>query len=431
MPQLTPPSSETPSSRISQDGLEWEATLFGLKPRWTREPSLEVIESIAREHLSIPAADRCEIVFHAKGGFHKLFRVIPGGGVGSGYIMRVALPVDPHYKTSSEVATMEYIRSLTTIPIPKVVAHDSSNFNALGFEWILMEFMPGATLRERWKDLPMTTKECLVRQLARFQAQLFAEQHQEIGNVYRARCSTTQSPYYLGRIVTHGFFWGDHVHDTVPRGPFKDSHDWFSARLALKRLGLQRALESPDSDDDEREDASLGLSIVQKLLKLLPTVFPPDKPGPTFLFHDDLSLQNVLVDEHGVLTAVLDWECVSVLPLWCACKIPDLLRGGECDPPPPLDEVHHEPDGTVDSMYWDVLREFEKMKLRETFRDEMQRLCPEWVQVMDESGLQRDFDTAVTRLGEIWCKVINKWLETFENGNERWSLATSIETKFC
>ena len=42
----------------------------------------------------------------------------------------------------------------------------------------------------------------------------------------------------------------------------------------------------------------------------------------SMLFHDDLSQQNILVDDNGILAGVVDSECVSALPLWRACYYP-------------------------------------------------------------------------------------------------------------
>ncbi|KAI9832945.1 MAG: hypothetical protein M1826_000724 [Phylliscum demangeonii] len=414
---------------INQDGLDWEAGVFCHEPRWAREPSTEVIESLARKHLSIRAADRCDVVFHAEGDFHKLFRVIPGAGSGLEYIMRVALPLDPHRKTSSEVATMEYVRASTKIPIPNVVAYDSSNRNPLGFEWILMEFVHGTPLADRWRHLSMPTKEHLMRQLASYQAQLFAKPHREIGSIYRAPSwptpppSPSPSPYALGRLVHYDFFWRDRIHQTGPRGPFQNSHDWLSARLALLRLDQLRVLDSADSDDEELTKASVWLSVSQKLRKLLPRVFPPDsdQPEATFLSHD-LGMENILVDEDGKLTAVLDWERVSMLPAWRACKLPGLLRDWERHERPERAEYLQE-DGIVDELYWEHLLEFESTQLRKTFLDEMRRLCPEWVQVMERSEMQRDFDTAVSVLNPFDTLVYD-WAATVEDGTQRCSLGS-------
>lgn len=60
--------------------------------------------------------------------------------------MRVSLPVDPRHKTAGEVATLRWIRKRSEMPVPKVVAFDDSNANEIGFEWILMQRMPGISV---------------------------------------------------------------------------------------------------------------------------------------------------------------------------------------------------------------------------------------------------------------------------------------------
>ena len=56
--------------------------------------------------------------------------------------------MEPFYKTTSEVATLAYIRRYTTIPVPEVIAHCAIAEKELGFEWILMEKIHGVPLRE-------------------------------------------------------------------------------------------------------------------------------------------------------------------------------------------------------------------------------------------------------------------------------------------
>jgi len=53
-------------------------------------------------------------------------------------IARVARRFMPRRKTESEVATMEYIRSYTSIPVPDVYFYDSNPYNRLGGEYIIM-----------------------------------------------------------------------------------------------------------------------------------------------------------------------------------------------------------------------------------------------------------------------------------------------------
>ena len=98
----------------NQDGLEWIWRWSGPEPRWTKQPSVEAIESIVRKHLVMDGNVKCEVTYLAEGGFNKIFKIDTSY---SSFIFRVALPVDPGFKTRSEVATLEYIRQWTTIPV--------------------------------------------------------------------------------------------------------------------------------------------------------------------------------------------------------------------------------------------------------------------------------------------------------------------------
>ena len=53
-------------------------------------------------------------------------------------VARVARQFMPRLKTQSEVATMQYLREKTSIPVPDVYFYDSNPYNRLGGEYILM-----------------------------------------------------------------------------------------------------------------------------------------------------------------------------------------------------------------------------------------------------------------------------------------------------
>jgi hypothetical protein len=53
-------------------------------------------------------------------------------------VARVARRFMPRLKTQSEVATMQYLREKTCIPVPDVYFYDSNPYNRLGGEYILM-----------------------------------------------------------------------------------------------------------------------------------------------------------------------------------------------------------------------------------------------------------------------------------------------------
>ena len=53
-------------------------------------------------------------------------------------VARVARRFMPRLKTESEVATINYLRQNTSVPVPTIFHYDSNPYNRLGGEYILM-----------------------------------------------------------------------------------------------------------------------------------------------------------------------------------------------------------------------------------------------------------------------------------------------------
>jgi Ser/Thr protein kinase RdoA (MazF antagonist) len=109
---------------------------------------------------------------------------------------------------------------------------------------------------------------------------------------------------------------------------------------------LATSSRSGDEDLEELEDT---MFIISRLRSRLDQFFliNNQRPEPTMLFHDDLSRHNILVDENGLLTGVVDWECVSFLPLWIACQLPPFLQGKPLDEEPIKSTYQHDENGEV------------------------------------------------------------------------------------
>jgi len=100
------------------DGLEWKYRLFDVIASWAIEPDMAVAKEIAIRHLPVITSSY-EISFFSAGGFHKLFLLHPlddTRGTVQSFIMRVSLPVDPYFKTASEVAMQHSSSSRKTRP---------------------------------------------------------------------------------------------------------------------------------------------------------------------------------------------------------------------------------------------------------------------------------------------------------------------------
>lgn len=428
-------------SQGSQDGLAWEETFFSLIPRWTREPSIDAIERTCRQKLNIRTEDTCTVSFYASGAFNKLYLVTYGD---HSALMRVSLPVYPHAKTRSEAATLQWVRDNTKVPVPQVLAFEDSNDNEIGFEWILMDLMPGYPAHRRWRTMSMKQKEDFIIKVAEFQAELFCLGRPEsafsgIGTLHletKSQGSEAHSTSMIpGELVSHSFFMGDHLHYDVPRGPFDSSYDWLSSELKIIILEKETIIEKTE-DEDDKEDAEEILTSARKLLALLPTIFPPTQSGTerTVICHDDLNLWNILVDSQGSITAVVDWECVSALPIWIATRMPRFLIDQSREEEPERDiymnetakEAAEQQEKSKDpnyldnegknDLYWIHRMEWEVTQLRKIYSTKLRELWPEWP--LEESHLKVDFHEAVEQCAAgVFLKRVDRWVDSIERGH--------------
>ncbi len=406
-----------------QDSLKWVQKTFSLEPQWTTDVDPKSIKQVIG---SIYSTQTVQVSFLAQGALNKLYDIRTDNDT---LVMRVSLPVDPQWKTISEVATMEWIRLNTALPVPKIFAHQASQENAIGFEWILMAKVPGKTLADAWRSIPWEAKEQLVQQLAIYSSTLFKKQLRNIGNIY---ASSGSEPFRndtlpeVKRIVSMQFFWGDHIQQDVPRGPFRSSKDWIAARLSFNEHDCKSTLANSQNEDD-REDAERTLKIIRRLKTYLDKVYPDSGRNSelSILHHDDLSNHNIMVDHNGKLTGVVDWECVSAVPLWKACDYPSFLEGPIREEKPDEKKFRRDEPG---SLCWERLMEYELTVLRRCFINEMQRLEPGWIKIFESSKMQRDFDMAVRNCdNEFLASSINEWINDIASGKEIVGLRDRID----
>ncbi|KAK1775986.1 kinase-like domain-containing protein [Copromyces sp. CBS 386.78] len=414
-----------PLQEAELEGLEWVQTTFSLEPRWTIDPD---INSIGRTIKSLLQGQEPVVSFLTQGAFNKIYDVTAEG---QALILRVSLPVDPGHKTLSEVATIDWTQRHTSLPVPKLIAHDATRATPIGFEWILMRKLPGKTLADAWKDMKFSAKEQLVKQIASYYADMFDNQLRGIGNIYPDSLSPLQNdaPPAVGRMVSMQFFWGDHIQQDVPRGPFQSSAEWITSCLSLSEHDFRSTLASYEGRDgltsdeeDEVEDTQRTLDIITRLKSSVNNFFPDCGQDSEFsmLLHDDLSQHNILVDQDGRLTGVVDWECVSALPLWKACGYPSFLQGPPREEAPDRATYRHNGDGEPDSLYWEHVEEYELTKLRCYFLSEMRRLKPKWIEVFDSAVSKRDFYLAVQNCGsEFHNGDIINWLDDIGMGHRK------------
>jgi len=397
------------------------------------DPDISIIESLSRHHLQIPAEHHLNVTFFAEGAFNKLYTIATSDGdsVESQlpYVFRVTLPVEPFYKTASEVATLSYIREYTSVPIPRIVAHSSTTDNELGFEWILMEKIPGVSLKSIWREMDMESKERETRMIAGYVKQLHEQcSFDMIGNLYFSEDlldrtvhteSTMDDKFVIGPIVTAFMFAGGRKL-RLPRnlGPYPDDAEYMGA-LTYAEVEDMKYLQSPDTrahddfDEDVAKEAPEILEALRELQEIWRALFPsrPRVPPRQFaLTHHDLSPSNILVDPttHKI-TGIVDWECTGTRPGWEE-RYPVFLEGREIgEEPEPLSPGDED---VVRVEYWE---DWEKTALRRP-----------WDEELGDVGYG---DDDVDKMRLEWRRQLD-WLEVYVEKVMRWAKVGFTEWSF-
>ena len=419
-------------------------------PTWTVEPDSSAVEALAKPHTP-PGVKYTTSVF-AAGTFNKLFLLSPIKEYASSpcYIMRVALPVDPHFKTASEVATLRYLSTRTTIPVPHVIAYDASHENALGFEWILMTRLPGVPLKDLWSSPQLSWAERVqvIQTICGYIQQMQKYCFDKMGSLYlsdqihhslqhpHSRRATfiplkADPQFSIGPVVAIPFFYGNRIKLPSDRGPFSVSSEWISSLLKLQIASTahQKAnLPPKDSEEDPGYDSDISEldGIIQAASELLPLVqkfIGGTNDNEEFvLYHNDLSINNILIDPitHRI-TGVVDWECVSLQPTWKARRPPQLLYGPEIDaefyernfdgpiPNVPPPRVIDQDNGEA-LMASEMQEYMEQMLLRRVF-DSI--IPPDGRQ----ERLKRIFENKVGQVDVRWSWVV-RWIKDIKSGKD-------------
>lgn len=500
----TPASTATsfttlPYDENPQHGLGWERETFSLTPTWTVEPTIESIVETLKTRVG---RNTTYHVKHWRDGRYNKFYLVSFRGCH--FVLKITLPICPTLKTESEVATLEWVHHNTALPVPRVKYYDASRNNPIGFEWILMDRVEGVPLSECWGNIPDGSLERIVKQIAQYAAVAFKKQFSGgICNIYPAAPDSDSEDPQPGELVWMPFFWGERGYLGYPRGPFRDVRSWNESRLRFAYSNLATTMQFMRRSYDQRRDWKVGARMLQLINRVrllghalypeppvateakakkdsvreqqqtqdganygergtplsvplgptttatenIPGTEPEPKPERTMLWHDNLSLDNIFVDSSFVLTGILDWECVSCLPLPQACQLPAFLqlRGAADTERPyaaPTEDSYINDDFELPlparAAFRRDTRQYEISACRRVFLREMRRLSPGpggWLATYRRrrSADQRDFEAAVQNCdNEFAYERVERWVDALERGEAPGDISPRLHEKlYC
>lgn len=479
--------SGPPSDPLAQrEGkAEWvHGYFFKESPEWLVEPDMSLIKGIMEPHLEKHGFGTKDISveFFAGGALNKLYTITSTTTQPDQQhqcILRVTMPVVPWYKTESEVATTEYIRRHTNIPVPKIYAYDSSIDNKLGLEWIMMEKVKGQPLLHYWDvhthqvdRFDMATKLQIARTVAEWVHQLSKLTFDKIGSLY-IDWDTPNPTFKLGRVVDVDFFRGRRLAYKVFRGPFRDIEQYYHSvielqlqeihdpvqrtRLEARLLRIEQAKKAEeekarlekeavannpegeadkdaaqvgkkessridwdhvdDEDDWYREQDFTGIpKACHALLSVLPVILLRDPPAkePNTLYHFDISVRNVLLDDCGKLVGLVDWEIINTSPYENLRAYPGLLDndGYNITTLEPWDGGEKDKTRLSNELYQ------VQTLLGKEFRKYLEDKASPWLRAFAEPSPERS--QLMTRVHEIpwYQRTMEDWAQHIEAGEE-------------
>ncbi|KAG9035514.1 hypothetical protein FRB95_011220 [Tulasnella sp. JGI-2019a] len=212
------------------------------------------------------------ITFLSSGTFHKAFLVTLADE--REIVARIARRYMPKLKTESEVATINYIRQHTDIPVPVIYHFDTNPYNRLGGEYILMSKAPGVPLHRAYHQFTPDTLRSFLTNLAKVIITLYSHRFPMIGSLYQtaSNASSQFAPtphgykFRVGPIISWPFFGGGRGERTdIPRGPWATEKEYLQACAereiqTVKREGEGRLnphkphLPPPDEDSSSEDE---------------------------------------------------------------------------------------------------------------------------------------------------------------------------------
>ncbi|CAH0042635.1 unnamed protein product [Clonostachys rhizophaga] len=457
-------------------------------PIWPSDPEISIISEIAASVLGLPT-DSLSVRFLDDGAYHKVYDISQTNisPTSVAYLFRVAVAVDPVHKMESEMATLEFLRQKTTIPVPKPIAWNSSAANPLGYEWALLEKVPGVDLHDVWLNLPWEKKVNIVESIAGYLAQIWSLdlRFPKIGSLYRATFvdqehitntppsatpanissismsradSAFKEGFKMGPVVDGAFFSDRRRYLESDRGPYTSCSDWLRARIEIEKeyirtgkllIEEQQTMEKLEDADDLANEIGIGLDkdddfdtildTCDGYMRALPLVFPPPKTSKLsearfVLRHCDLRGANIIVHpETFNITGIIDWESTRTVPEWYGLNYPLLIQ--DMDPftsrPSKSAVAALKEEGTMPEDRLDILRFqwslWEKQDLREVFDRKLEQLgfSKDWRPNSPEDDLKSRFIKGVRDLADFWPRSANI-LEKIESKTQLAPKVTNI-----
>ena len=213
----------------------------------------------------------------------------------------------------SEYATLTFLQEIDTIPTPKVYGSAFTRNNPLRRPYIFMDKVSGVTLLNAIDNgLSKQGVHQTLRQLAEIRKALAQYPFSEVGSL-----TITDLGYGVDKQLNIENFCDIYERPDRKWGPFESSVGYYANIHHRTWVKYQKTCSEPED--------MLKRWKIHAYIGMMLSSYIPEETGDFILAHTDLSATNILVDEKGSITGIIDWEFSTTLPFQSAQHYPLLL----------------------------------------------------------------------------------------------------------
>ncbi|PLN83759.1 phosphotransferase family protein [Aspergillus taichungensis] len=309
------------------------------------------IDSLCSQAVSLfSSATKCVCIVKLEGNFNKAFLLTMDDG--NEVIAKIPCPNagTPSLTTASEVATLMFLHSCTSIQVPKVLAWSSDPANPVGTEYIFMEKIRGIALAERWETMNTLDRYKIIDQVIEMEKVLESLKFPAYGGLYLRESAPQGYHHYplprdldpaelfcvgpfCDRPIWNPGIANRHkpVSNAVPRASFSE----FALSIPQRELDIIMDSKPEVQDCLSRFDESQSLNEYTDLLQKAKAILPfisrhpsVEESADPVLWHTDLHLGNIFVsaDDPTIIHGIIDWQSAQIFPLFIQTQFPDFLR---------------------------------------------------------------------------------------------------------
>ena len=211
-------------------------------------------------------------------------------------------------RLSSEVATMEYVRVHTSIPVPRIIHHSIEvDSGGVGSPYIIMTKVDGVALCSIWDDMEDSKREIVLRQVVDILLELASQRFDKIGMLFQQDSPTDpKSAWYIMPYI--GSTTPGPGDTTVQASLYKTFTSVIDYWLAYANIKLKTIHDTRFGHFNKIYEYGMTWC----LRSLIPALYDPSLDTAGFpLCPGDFHSQNIMIvdaDTSPRISAVIDWE---------------------------------------------------------------------------------------------------------------------------